>query len=59
MKKKIDNIIIALEVLISANINFYDTKSILECYREHIERSGLELIAEMDSWKNKWVIHSK
>ncbi|KAL4098636.1 hypothetical protein QTP88_023199 [Uroleucon formosanum] len=51
------NNIIALEGLIPANINFYDTKSVLEStkfYCEDIEGSDLELKAEIHLWKNKW-----
>ncbi|XP_060853297.1 52 kDa repressor of the inhibitor of the protein kinase-like [Rhopalosiphum padi] len=51
------NNIIALEGLIPSNINFYDTKSILESakfYCDDIEGSDLELKAEIHLWKNKW-----
>jgi len=55
--EKFNNIIV-LEGLIPANINFYDTKCILEStkfYCEDIEEgSDLKLKAEIDLWKNKW-----
>lgn len=50
--------IITLECLIPASMNLYDSKSILESvkfYRKDIEGSELELKAEINLWKNKWV----
>lgn len=49
--------IIALEGLIPAYNSLYDTNSILDAaklYTQDISNSELEIIAEINLWKNKW-----